>query len=503
MRPPQWALRLYSSYLAQRTGRALADPKAAQAQLLKRILSLYAPTELGAALQLGAVSGPDDFRDRVPVTEEPFYRPIFERVLAENPPDAVTAGRLQYVARTSGTTQASKLIPYTPALIAAFKRFETKLAMLTMRDLGNYGLLGGNLLITAGSPVVEERPHGLTVGYASGIMTRLAPAMAKEIVRPTRDIQVLDSWEEKIPATVRQAIPLDVRVMTGIPVFVIPILERLLKEAAALGRPAADAHHVWKNLGVYYWSGSPIALYEERLRQLFGAGVKFREIYAAAEAPLAYQHRDGQNGLALDVENTYFEFQPEGSDLDAPRLRVHEVAPGVRYRILITTLGGLCAYRLGDVVEFVETAPPLIRFVGREQEEINLGFEKLPLHQVRSSLEAVRAAFGLTIRNFFLCPAPGEKTAYHWYIEFEQPPADPAAFAAALDARLQADHRLYANMRHDDFILGAPFVEALPVGTIERYVLETRQFGQGKFVHLYNQREVPMQILAHGEPANG
>jgi hypothetical protein len=46
-------------------------------------------------------------------------------------------------------------------------------------------------------------------------------------------------------------------------------------------------------------------------------------------------------------------------------------------------------------------------------------------------------------------------------------------------------------------------VEALKPGTIERYVLATRQFGQGKFVHLYNQREVPMQILAHGEPGNG
>ncbi|MNY42395.1 hypothetical protein D3C86_1772810 [compost metagenome] len=51
-------------------------------------------------------------------------------------------------------------------------------------------------------------------------------------------------------------------------------------------------------------------------------------------------------------------------------------------------------------------------------------------------------------------------------------------------------------MRGHDAILGAPVVTALPVGTIERYVLATRQFGQGKFVHLYNQREVPEQILS-------
>lgn len=504
MRPPQWALRLYSGILDARTKRAIANPQATQAALLSRILATYAPTELGRMLGLDKVRTPDEFRDRIAVTEEPTYRELFERIQAENPPGAVMPGRLRYLARTSGTTQASKLIPYTPSLIAAFKRFETKLAMHTMRDIGNYSLLSTNILLTSGTPVVEEAAHGLTIGYSTGIMTKLAPAMAKEVVRPTRDIQLLGTWEEKIPATVRQAFPLDIRVMTGIPVFVIPILEQLLAYAAEQGKPVPNAQSLWPNLAVYYWSGSPIVLYESRLRELFGPDVKFREFYAAAETPAAYQYKDGEPGLLLDIENTYFEFQPLGSPLEAPRLRVHEVETGAPYRILMTTLGGLCAYRLGDVVQFDSLNPPLIRFVGRETEEINLGFEKLPLHQVRAALEAALAEHDARIRNFFVCPTPGEKMAYHWYLEFDRAPADVKALARSLDQNLIASHQLYSNMRKDDFILGAPVAEALPVGTIERYVLATRQFGQGKFVHLYNKREVPERILGFvqdGSPA--
>lgn len=500
MRPPHWALRLYAGWLDARTRRALANPLATQAGLLARITALYAPTELGRALGLGAIDGPQAFRDRVPVTEEPFYRPFFEKVLAENPPDVVMPGRLQYMARTSGTSQASKHVPYTPALIKAFKRFETRVTMHAMRDLNNYSLLGGKLLITSGSPVCDVTPQGLTVGFGSGIMASMAPAMAKELVRPTRPVMELGNWEAKIDATVREAQPLDIRVMTGVPIFVIPILERLLAHAAEQGRPAANAGELWPNLGVYIWSGSPIGLYEERLRRLFGPRVKFREIYACTEAAIGHQYKDGEPGLVLDVENTYFEFQPADSPLDTPRLGLGEVQLGVPYRLLITTLGGLCAYRLGDVVEFVSLDPPQVRILGREQEEISLGFERVAIRQIRAALEVALHEHGARMRNFFVGPTAspeGERRAYQWYVEFEQAPEDLEAFGRSLDAHLVAHQPVYAGMRGGDSVLGMPVVTPLPLGTIERYVLATRQFGQGKFMHLYHRRDVPNQILTH------
>jgi hypothetical protein len=475
VRPPHFALRLYAAYLARRTARALAHPARAQEALLRRIVALYAPTELGRLLGLDRVTGPATFRQVVPLTDADFYDPLFQRVHAENPPDAVTQGRLEFLARSSRTTRAAKFIPYPRVLIQAFKAFETALAMHQMRETGNYGLLDGRLLITAGSPVVERTASGLTVGFASGIMAALAPKLAAEIVLPSRKTLELTDWQAKIEATLEEAIAQDVRVMTGIPTWVVPILERLRERTGK-----RTAREVWPNLAVYYWSGCPIGVYEPRLRELFGPEVAFREVYSAAEAPVAYQWRLNEPGLVLDVERTYFEF------LDGEHRRtLSEVEVGKPYRLVVSSLGGLCAYRLEDVIEVMSLDPPLIRFLGREIEEMNLGGEKLPIRVMRQALA------GWNVDNFFVAPSEGGK-AYQLYIEGD---VDLAALAAAVDERLQAAHALYANLRRNDVALGPLVATRIPPGTIQRFVGGNRQFGQGKFLHLYDTREIPEQIL--------
>jgi GH3 auxin-responsive promoter len=499
MRPPHWALRAVAAVLHARTQRAIADPRGTQARLLKGILAEYRPTELGRTLGLGAIDGPEAFRDRVPVTDETVYQPFCQRALDENPPDLLTRGKLEYMARSSGTTTVKKLVAFTWPLIKAYKRYEMKVAMHTMRELGRYDLLDANLLITAGSPAVEATPSGVTIGYGTGIMTKLAPRIAQDVVRPTRDILCMTDWEAKLEATVRQALPLDIRAMTGVPLFAQQIVERLLAVATEEGRSARTVHELWPKLAVYYWSGSPLTMYEARLRELFGPGVPFRELYTCTESPLGFQYRLGEPGVLLDLENTYFEFQPADAPEDTPRLGLHEVAPGVPYRVLITTWGGLFAYRLGDKVEFVSLDPPLIRVGPREKDEISLGYEHIQLDVVRAALAEAAERTGARVRNFFLGPAdtaPGDRQAYHWYVEFDTPPGDPETFRQGLDRGLAERHPFYAGMRTDDVVLLPPRLTVLPAGTIDRHVLDTRQFGQGKFLHLYSQRGAIEAILA-------
>lgn len=506
MRPPQWALRLYAGYLDRQTRRALANPRATQEALLARIIAMYKDTEVGRALKLGEVHSADDFRRLVPVTTEDFYQPYNDRVLATNAPGIVGPERLEYLCKTSGTSQIKKYVPYPKPLIAAFKRFETKVTMHYMHETGNYTLLSSNILITASRPKFERTPEGLTIGYPSGVMTLLAPKLAASLVRPTRPVLEIPEWEPKIEATVREAFPLDIRVMTGIPVFVIPILERLLAYAAEQGKPVQTVRELWPNLAVYLWSGSAITLYEPRLRELFGPEVHFREFYASTEAPVAYQHRVGQPGLLVDVENCYFEFQRPDAPLESPRLGLHEVEPGVPYGIYLTTLGGLFAYKLGDLVEFLPGELPLMRVLGREKEEISLGFEKIQFPLIRRVLDRACQAHGVSVNNFFVGPLgrpEEEKTAYHWCIEFNGPAPDLASFARALDEGLIGENHVYAGMRAENAILDPVVVTALPVGTIERFVLNTRQFGQGKFLHLYNQPQVPEQVLSYARSKSG
>src|SRR5690348_4477146 len=102
-RPPHALLRLYAGHLAERSRRALERPEATQRALLARIVRLYAPTELGQLLGLAQVRSPEDFAARVPATDADFYEPLFQTVHRENPPGAVTRGRLDALALSSRT----------------------------------------------------------------------------------------------------------------------------------------------------------------------------------------------------------------------------------------------------------------------------------------------------------------------------------------------------------------------------------------------------------------
>jgi hypothetical protein len=150
-------------------------------------------------------------------------------------------------------------------------------------------------------------------------------------------------------------------------------------------------------------------------------------------------------------------------------------------------------------VEFVSTSPPLIRVGRREKDEISLGYEHIQLDLISATLAEAAAVTGAQVRNFCLGPAdtaPGDRKAYHWLVEFDTPPDDEAVFLNALDTGLAVRHPFYAGMRTDDAVLLPPRLTVLSAGTIDRWVLETRQFGQGKFLHLHNDRVAIDALLA-------
>jgi hypothetical protein len=302
----------------------------------------------------------------------------------------------------------------------------------------------------------------------------------------------------KLDATVEDALARDIRVLTGVPLCVLPLFERLHARANAKGRRVANLAEIWPNLAAYTYSGAALSGLEPRLRELVGPGIPFVEVYSASESPLAYQFRLGEPGMLLDLRHCFFEFQKAGDPLDAQRLTVAEIEPKTPYRILITTLGGRFCYRLGDLVEFTSTRPELVvRVLGREQEELNLGYERVPIHVVRAALERASAETRARVHNFFVCPTATAdvRPAHEWHVEFAEPPATAAAFASALDRALAQLHDRYAFARRDDHLLSEPAMVKMDVGTIERFVLASREYGLGKFNAIYNTRAAAAGVL--------
>ena len=102
-----------------------------------------------------------------------------------------------------------------------------------------------------------------------------------------------------------------------------------------------------------------------RLRRLLDGIPIYSPFYASTEGLLGVNLFPSQNRLPeylLDAGSVVFEFlqmppgrSSESSSTKGCALRAWEVEVGQRYEILVTTRGGLCRYRLGDVVRVVGT----------------------------------------------------------------------------------------------------------------------------------------------------
>jgi hypothetical protein len=276
---------------------------------------------------------------------------------------------------------------------------------------------------------------------------------------------------------------------------VLPLLEALLRLAARRGRSARSASDLWPNLRLYLFSGSPLLLYRERIQRLLGEQVRCYEVYSSTESPFAFQHRFDAPDLIVDPLTCFLELQPADASVEAPRLRLDEVEVGVPYRVVPTTVGGLFAWRMGDVIEFTSTAPYLVRFRARDKEELSVGPEHMTLPEAKAVLDAACAQTGARAVHFFVCPAAAS-VAHDWCVEFEQPPRDPVAFACTLDRILAERNRFYALARESDLMIQAPALTVLEPGIIDAFVASRSRFGQTKFLSLYATRALPDELLA-------
>ncbi len=121
-------------------------------------------------------------------------------------------------------------------------------------------------------------------------------------------------------------------------------------------------------------------------------------------------------------------------------LMLEEVKTGENYALVITTNSGLWRYMIGDTIQFTSTKPYKFRITGRTKLFINAFGEELIIDNATEALHTVCRATGAEVVEFTAAPVfmeEGKRGAHEWLVEFSTPPADPEAFAEALDKELQ------------------------------------------------------------------
>lgn len=433
--------------------------------------------------------------------------------------DILWPGRCAYYAVSSGTTAGrTKYLPITREMIAHFRRAGLDSLCFHARRAGSASIFRGRHLFLGGStalaPLPESGAFQAWAGDLSGITALNLPGWVdRHLYEPGRAIAQIGDWPEKLRAIAQRTAGRDVRLLAGIPSWVL-IFAETMRELT--GR--STLREIWPRFECLVHGGVPIAPYRDELRAAMGAGVDFHEVYPASEAFIAAQDDEPEAGLRLIADaGVFYEFIPLARfdesrlhELATEVISLAEVQRGVDYALVMTTPGGLCRYVIGDVVRFVSTQPPRLIYVGRTRLQLSAFGEHVIEKELTDALAAVCARRGLAIVNFHVAPrfvdahAGVTRGRHEWWIELRSPGAacvDPETMSAELDRELQRLNDDYEAKRKGGG-LDAPLAHFVPEGTFERWMRSRGKWGgQNKMPRCRSDRTIAEELVRVNSPA--
>ena len=486
---------------------ALRDPAAAQHRVLQRYLRTNAKTAFGERYGFSSIRTPAEFQGAVPLRDYDALAPWIDRIRAGET-RVLTSDRVTRLVPSSGSTAASKLIPWTKALQSEFVRgFGGWMVDVFER----YPRLRGGLAYWSISPMVPFRqtaPSKVPIGFGDDtayLGDRLGAAVRSTLAVPPMiaSIRGLDAFRYMTALALLRARKLAL-ISVWHPSFLSLLLaamaerwDELIRDVRS-GRPsveldesvrqAFDAHpdprradelasagpgawtEVWPRLAlVSCWADAHAAGAFRELRSML-PGVEFQaKGLLATEAFVTLPFAGGRPVATL---SHFFEFL---DGRDRARL-LHELAEGEEYSVAITTGGGLYRYRLHDRVRvcgFVERTPSL-HFIGKEDRLSDRCGEKLDDGFVAHVLD--ECLDGDPGPDFAML-APDERdagTGYTLYVQAKRP--DVANLASTIDEALSANPH-YRYCRHLGQ-LGPVRVFAIDRGAHAAYLTHRNSSGQ-------------------------
>lgn len=501
--PPKSLIPLGASLLgfgAARRLRARGRDLAAQKKHAAALRRAMARTAYGRQHGIEAGMSDQAWRERLPLRTYEGFIPHIERMKAGEA-DVLWPGRCDYFAVSSGTTAGrTKYLPVNDAMIAHFRRAGLDSLLYYTTRAGASSVFGGKHLFLGGAtslaPLAEAKDHPAFAGDLSGITALHLPGwIDKHIYEPGGEIARMGDWPAKIQAIARRCVDRDVRMLAGIPSWVLILAAAVIEEGVRrFGDPRpVQLTDIWPNLECLVHGGVPVGPFAGELRAACGADVRFHEVYPASEGFIAAQDAEPDAGLRLMADaGIHYEFLPL-ADYDETRLAhlgakavpLSGVKTGVDYVLVMTTPAGLSRYVIGDVVRFVSTEPARLVYAGRTKLQLSAFGEHVIEKELTDALTTVCARHAWQVVNFHVAPIfigslTGQKRGSHeWWIELRpgtvETPTGPV-LAAELDRELQRLNDDYEAKRQGGGLL-EPTVRLVMPGIFEQWQRDAGRWG--------------------------
>ena len=422
---------------------ALRRPQHTQAQILHTILRSNQHSQFGQQHHFAQIHNPEDYAQRVPIQSDETLAPLIDRH-AHGERNILTSSPIIQFEETGGSTAGAKLIPYTAPLLTAFQHgIHAWFAdLIAQRPHAFSGCL--YFII---SPATRSRSHtagGIPIGTGNDL-NYLGSALAEHIAPQTlyhprlAEQQSPEDWQIRTAALLAQSPSLSL-ISAWSPTLLLNIIhtlhqqqDRILSQipdaarrhtvAQALAPAIPNTQKIWTQLDtISCWDSHTAAAPAAQLRQLF-----------------PHAHLQGKGLLATEgsllpaLTSHYYEFADEHGQIRP----LHQLQHGNRYRLILTTQGGLYRYDTQDWL-LVQASPhanvPSLHFIGRSSLTSDLVGEKLTEAFVAHAIPQALAPFSGCL---FL---QGSTTPQPHYILWHEPTFTPSENAlAALNTALCAN----------------------------------------------------------------
>ncbi len=464
------------------------NPEKTQEKVFQGLISSAASTRFGEDHDFVSINSHEDFLKRVPVRDYEALRPYVDRMVAGEE-DILWKGKPIYFAKTSGTTSGAKYIPITKESMPSHVKAARNAILMYIHETGNVKFVDGKMIFLQGSPILNDK-NGVKLGRLSGIVAHYVPKYLQKNRLPSWETNCIDDWETKVDAIVEETLLENMTIISGIPSWVQMYFEKLIQKT---GKPVGE---IFKNFNLFIFGGVNYEPYKTKFENLIGRKVDSIELYPASEGFFAFQDRQNEKGMLLQLNSgIFYEFikVDEFFNENPKRIIIKDVEVGINYVMIISTNAGLWAYNIGDTVQFTSTKPYRVIVSGRIKHFISAFGEHVIGKEVEQAIQEAIADTGVSVTEFTVAPQinPNEGLPYHeWFIEFEKEPEDLLAFAKDIDKSLQKQ-----NVYYFDLIEGS-VLQTLKITKVEKngfknYMKSIGKLGgQNKLPRLSNDREI-------------
>lgn len=478
-------------------GKQLAE---IQQNQLNHLLKSARNTEWGQTFSLREISDYEMFSKRLPISMYEDLQPFIKRMI-NGEKDVLWPSVVRWYAKSSGTTNArSKFIPVTPEIlrrnhykggvdtVALYLRNNPKSRFFSKKGL----ILGGSHSPSS----LNTRAH---CGDLSAVLLQNLPSLVNLVRVPRKEIILMDEWEAKIKAIVDNTWNKDVGNLSGIPSWMLVLIKAVLKKT---GKETLT--DVWPNLEVFFHGGVGFEPYRAQYEKLIPSPkMHYMETYNASEGFFGIQNDPTDRSMLLMLDyGTFYEFIPthELAQSDNPKaIPLEEVKTGENYAMVISTVGGLWRYCIGDTVRFTSLFPHKFIITGRTKFYINAFGEELMVDNAEKAIRQASEATGAAVKAYTAAPFYQLETGrghHQWMIEFEKEPSPLAEFAPCLDNALKQLNSDYDAKRYKEMSLGMPEIVVARENLFFDWLKKHNKMGgQHKVPALSNNRDIINELL--------